>query len=30
MYMRLFYLRGFEELMMDFAEEPPEPTEGPR
>jgi len=24
MYMRLFYLRGFEELMVDFAEEPPE------
>jgi len=24
MYMRLFYLRGFEELMLDFAEEPPE------
>ena len=24
MYMRLFYLRGFEELMIDFAEEPPE------
>lgn len=24
MYMRLFYLRGFEECMMDFAEEPPE------
>jgi len=24
MYMRLFYLRGFEELMMDFADEPPE------
>ncbi|HOX39966.1 MAG TPA: uroporphyrinogen decarboxylase family protein [Candidatus Brocadiia bacterium] len=24
MYMRLFYLRGFEEVMVDFAEEPPE------
>ncbi|MDZ7378682.1 MAG: hypothetical protein ONB25_14250 [candidate division KSB1 bacterium] len=24
MYMRLYYLRGYEELMVDFAEEPPE------
>ena len=24
MFMRLYYLRGFEELMIDFAEEPPE------
>jgi len=24
MYMRLYYLRGYEELMIDFAEEPPE------
>jgi len=24
MYMRLFYLRGFEELMVDFAEQPPQ------
>ena len=24
MFMRLYYLRGFEELMVDFAEEPPE------
>lgn len=24
MFMRLYYLRGFEELMLDFAEEPPE------
>jgi len=24
MYMRLYYLRGFDELMIDFAEEPPE------